>query len=93
MDISPVVEENHKLLDTVCHLAQWGQDIDIWIDASQAVGGFMNILFDWNRDGDWNDVVQCQGSPVSEHALVNFPITPGFVGPASTMVPPYRQSR
>jgi len=77
-----------QALDTVCHLAQWGQDIDIWIDAGQAVGGFMNILFDWNRDGDWTDVVQCQGSPVSEHVLVNFPVPPGFVGPASAMVPP-----
>jgi hypothetical protein len=77
-----------QAMDTICHLAQWGKDLDIWIDASQAVGGFMNILFDWNRDGDWKDVVQCQGSPVSEHALINFPVPAGYVGPASAMVPP-----
>lgn len=53
-----------QAMDTVCNLAQWGQDIDIW-----------------------TDVVQCQGSPVSEHVLVNFPITPGYVGPASAMPP------
>jgi hypothetical protein len=77
-----------QAMDTICHLSQWGQNIDIWIDASQAAGGFLNILFDWNRDGDWTDVVQCQGSPISEHAVVNFPVPQGFVGPASTMVPP-----
>jgi hypothetical protein len=80
---------NRQLLDTVCGLAQWGQDIDIWIDSRQAVGGIFNILFDWNQDGDWNDVVQCGGNPVSEHALINWPIPAQFWGPASALpVPP-----
>jgi hypothetical protein len=78
-----------QALDTVCHLAQWGQDIDIWIDSRQAIGGFFNILFDWNQDGDWNDVVECGGNPVAEHALVNFPIPAQYWGPASGLpVPP-----
>jgi hypothetical protein len=78
-------------LATVCNLAQWGQDIDIWIDASQfADTGYFNILFDWNQDGDWKDVVQCQGYYYPEHALVNWIIPPGFIGPASSMqnIPP-----
>jgi hypothetical protein len=77
-----------QAMDTVCNFAQWGQDIDIWIDASQSFGGFFNILFDWNQDGDWNDIVECQGSPVPEHALVNWPVPQGYFGPASAMPPP-----
>jgi hypothetical protein len=76
---------NRQALDTVCHVAQWGQDIDIWIDSRQAAGGFLNILFDWNQDGDWNDIVQCVGTPVSEHAIINWPVPGGFWGPASVM--------
>jgi hypothetical protein len=75
-------------LDTVCNMAIWGQNIDIWVDASQAVGGFFNVLFDWNRDGDWMDVSDCNGTPVPEHVVVDFPVPAGFVGPVSVLVPP-----
>jgi hypothetical protein len=80
---------NRQALDTICNLAQWGQQIDIWIDSRQAFGGFFNILFDWNQDGDWNDVAYCQATPVPEHALVNWPVPGQFWGPASALpVPP-----
>lgn len=82
--------QDRQALDTVCKLAQWGQDIDIWIDSRQeADTGIFNILFDWNQDGDWIDIVQCGVNPVSEHALINWRIPPGFWGPASALpVPP-----
>jgi hypothetical protein len=77
-----------KSLDTVCNLAQWGQDIDIWIHSMHGTGGWLNILFDWNQDGDWNDTVKCQGANVFEHALVNWPVPYPFIGPASLLLPP-----
>jgi hypothetical protein len=35
---------------------------------------FLNILVDWNADGDWNDVDLCAGACSFEWAVVNVPI-------------------
>jgi hypothetical protein len=36
---------------------------------------FVNVWFDWNRDGDWNDVFQCpDGTPAPEWAVQNQPV-------------------
>jgi hypothetical protein len=79
-------------IDTVCRTATWGQDVDIFINGGQAVGGFLNVVFDWNRDGVWADDpnTTCRGNFVPEHVLVNFPVPPGFMGPASLLnLPPF----
>ena len=44
---------------------------------------YINVWFDWNRDGDWNDVVTCPFDPTvvaPERAVANYPVTlnPGF---------------
>lgn len=45
---------------------------------------FVNVWFDWNRDGDWNDVMKCpDGSSAPEHAVVNQLI------PVAVPPPPY----
>lgn len=77
-------------IDTVCKVATWGTDVDIFINGGQAIGGFLNVLFDWNRDGFWaNDPnTTCQGNMVPEHVLVDFPVPVGFMGPASFLNPP-----
>jgi len=36
-------------------------DVDLWV----------NIWFDWNRDGDWDDVVDCSEGPAPEWAVQN----------------------
>jgi len=74
-------------LGSTCFLAWWGQNIDIWINAGQAVGGFINVLFDWNHDGVWWGASGCTvfnpNDYVPEHVLQNFPIPAGYVGPLS----------
>ena len=35
----------------------------------------LNVLVDWNRDGDWNDVVACPGQCVREWAIQNVGVT------------------
>lgn len=73
-------------LDTVCRVSQWGTDIDINVTGP----GFVNVLMDWNQDGNWafNAATVCQGVPVPEHVLFDFPIPPGFSGPLSALNPP-----
>ncbi len=79
-----------EALDTACAQAVWGPDIDIWVNSAQGFGGFVNVLADWNRDGQWalDPNTTCAGNPVPEHVLVNFPIPPGFMGPLSALAPP-----
>lgn len=46
---------------------------------------FINVWADWNRDGDWNDVLPCpDGNSASEWAVANFPVPPA----AGTFVVP-----
>jgi hypothetical protein len=38
---------------------------------------FFNLWCDWNRDGDWNDIMTCpDGSTAAEHAVTNWPVPP-----------------
>jgi hypothetical protein len=48
----------------------------------------LNILVDWNADGDWNDNFQCPGAPgcAYEWAVKNAPIT--LVAGCNTLVSP-----
>lgn len=43
-------------------------------------GMFVNVWFDWNRDGDWNDTVECPGGPVPEWAVQNHFLTFSSLG-------------
>ncbi len=44
---------------------------------------FLNILVDWNQDGDWNDNFQCPGACAYEWAVVNQPV---FLQPGCNVV-------
>ncbi len=48
--------------------------------------GFVNVAFDWNQDGTWGGQVMC-GALVPEHAIVNLPVPPFYVGPLSGLSP------
>lgn len=44
--------------------------------SQQTVTVFLNLMVDWNQDGDWNDVLQCPGPVcVPEWAVKNVPVT------------------
>lgn len=48
-------------------------------DPDQSRDVFLNVLVDWNQDGDWNDNFQCPGQPgcAEEWAVKNVAITLG----------------
>ncbi len=73
-----------------CTMAAWGTNVDIQVNnfmPNQAIG-YMNVLFDWNMDGDWGDIVNCPGAVAAEHVLHNFVVPPGYSGPLSGLSPP-----
>jgi hypothetical protein len=43
--------------------------------SDQPITAYLNVLVDWNQDGDWNDVDLCPGRCAPEWALKNEPIT------------------
>ena len=52
---------------------------------------FVNVWFDWNRDGDWNDVFQCpDGTPAPEWAVQNQPVNFMVPGTYTIATTPFR---
>jgi hypothetical protein len=77
-------------LGTICHQAQWGRDIDIHVHntmPSETIG-YVNVLIDWNLDGQWSGSSDCGGVTVAEHVLQNLPIPNGYDGTLSALGPP-----
>jgi len=91
--VVPCTGYNGYPMQDTCHTAYWGGHLDIWVEhnGSPAVPAYVNVLFDWNRDGYWsgNDTCWVGGGPtlVPEHVLVDQPIGPGFKGPLSWTAP------
>jgi len=36
---------------------------------------YVNVWFDWNRDADWDDILDCGAVPAAEWAVQNMPLT------------------
>lgn len=73
-------------LDTVCKMAQWGSDIDITVTGT----GYINVLIDWNQDGQWtlDTTTKCNGVVVPENVLVDFPVSNLMGAALSSLFPP-----
>jgi len=72
-----------SVLGRVCQLAKWGENIDIVVNTTIPNGAYVNVLFDWNQDGEWGDTSECCISPdtwAPEHVLENF----HFISPPSS---------
>lgn len=73
-----------------CVPANWGADMDIFVNNTNGFNltAYVNVLVDWNQNGQWGGGAFCFNNPVPEHVLVNFPVPAGYVGPLSGLVPP-----
>jgi len=68
---------NHVPLGQTCTMAT----ITANVTNGMPVTGYINVLFDWNRDGKWSGQWTCaDGVSAPEHAVVDDPIPPGFTG-------------
>jgi len=75
-------------LGLTCNQAFWGQNIDIQVVNNSQLDRYVNVLFDWDQNGQWTGASVCPNGPAPEHVLVNFLVPPGFVGPLSALSPP-----
>jgi len=74
-----------------CNVAVWGTDVDIWVNNTMPgqTTGYVNVLIDWNQDGQWSGSSSCPGcATVNEHVLQNFPVQNPYNGPLSALGPP-----
>jgi hypothetical protein len=73
-----------------CTAAHWGVDVDIQTVNLSPAPHFVNMLVDWDGDGEWTTATQTcpNGDPVQEHVLVDFVVPGGFSGPLSMLGPP-----
>jgi len=72
----------------VCTTASWGPNIDIDVTNLWPSTMFVNVLVDWNQDGNWAGASACGAGAAPEHVLQNFPVPSGFSGPLSLLAPP-----
>ncbi len=76
-------------LGITCNTAVWGIDIDISITNSwQDLGGYVNVLIDWDQNGAWSGSAGCPTAAAPEHVLIDFYIPPAYSGPLSALAPP-----
>ncbi len=71
-------------LGPTCTTAIWGVNVDLSVTNNSPATMYLNVLMDWNRDGQWFGTTTC--SP--EQVLSGFPVPPGYSGPLSGLGPP-----
>jgi len=79
-------------LGQICQTATWGANVDILIhnwmpNHPPYVIGYVNVLMDWNQDGQWSGTSPCPTAAVPEHVLVDFVIPPQYDGTLSALGP------
>ena len=77
-------------LGYICQNVSWGTHVDILVENKMpgTTMGYMNVVIDWNQNGQWGDIVNCSGVQVPEHVLQNWPIPIGTSGALSLLSPP-----
>ena len=86
--VVPCPNSQGTVLGGTCQVAKWGPDIDIVVRGNPDQQSYINLLVDWNQDGQWGGAAACQGGTASEHVLVNFPVPSGFTSWLSELKPP-----
>jgi hypothetical protein len=89
----PCPNSDGSPLGRACQQVWWGRDIDV--DVHNQMPGqataYVNVLMDWNQDGQWASSPVCPGdppAPAPEHVLVDFPVPNAYIGPLSGLGPP-----
>lgn len=66
-------------------------DYAVTVVNPQATHLYVNVWFDWNRDGDWDDAMTCaDGAPAPEWAVQNQELHLPGIGPHTITTPQFR---
>jgi hypothetical protein len=76
-----------QALGMACQMAHWGIDVDIYIQNFYEEDVYVNVLMDWNQDGQWGGASTCPDGSATEHVLQNFAVGNGYL-PLSGFGPP-----
>lgn len=72
------------VLGAPCATVTWGTEIDIRLKSG--AGGYLNVLADWNQDGQWSTYTPCGATiAVDERVVKNVLVAPNFDGPISML--------
>ena len=76
-------------LGDICQTAFWGTNIDIDVHnhMPNQTTGYVNLLIDWDQNGQWSGSSNCPTAATPEHVLVNFPVPNPYDGPLSGLMP------
>lgn len=86
--VVPCPKSKGTALGGTCEVAEWGPDIDIRVRGNPVQPSYINLLVDWNQDGQWGGAAACEGGTASEHVLVNFEVPKDFASLLSELKPP-----
>ncbi|MBN2357507.1 T9SS type A sorting domain-containing protein [candidate division KSB1 bacterium] len=73
-----------------CETVSWGRAIDMFYNTFRATtDGYINVLFDWDQNGQWGGGLFCPGGSIAaEHAVVNLRVPAGSTDRMSSLRPP-----
>ncbi|MBN2105354.1 T9SS type A sorting domain-containing protein [bacterium] len=87
--VVPLCEDmSGSILGYPCSTARWGENINIWFDTDRPEGAYVNVLIDWNQDGEWGGTCECDQGNAPEHILRNFHVSGASNGHLSVLDPP-----
>ncbi len=78
--VQPCGVPNPSSLGAACSVVQWGAGLDIYLENMSGDSTYVNVIFDWNQDGEWGGETYCNGAPIREHAVWNLPVPDGYIG-------------
>jgi len=78
LNVVPLATVGIPYLQFINSMVTWGIETDLFVQNWAPVDGFVNVLADWNQNGQW-------GEP-GEHILINQLIPTGFNGPISLLI-------
>jgi len=55
--------------------------------AANGTTAYLNIWLDGNHDGDWEDVLDCDGIQAPEHIVIDQPVAPAVAGTINLVAP------
>jgi len=86
LSVVPCPQSLGTPLGVICNTGQWGVNAEIRVVNQLPTDAYVNVLADWNQDGQWTGLSACPGGGAAdEHILKNLPVPSGYAGLLSAL--------